>query len=256
MPTETDVQVGGNRDASLLLNPNPGHCRTCGEAVKHPNQYCDAHRPAKKPPARATKKQASADRAHKNVTATPISIPGDIAAAGGKSERGAARRIRKSAPSVDQTASVLGRVLLYITVLIAIRLVSGDPDLHTEAEQEDQAKQLQLDDDQAKAIIHPIARLIQPTKLWATYGGYIIEHADVMDAAVALYEYGSTLVRYTRDRKSRELAHLNGSAVPVQSAPIFRDAPNGNAAPTYGEFVPGTGVLMTRDAVRKMRGDN
>ena len=252
MPTDTDVQVGANRDASLLLNPNPGHCRTCGEEVKAPYQYCAAHRPIKKPPQRATKKQASADRAHRNVTATPISIPGDIAAAGGKAERGASR---KTAPSVDQTARVLGRVLLYITVLIAIRLVSGDPDLHTEAEQEDLAKQLQLDDDQAKAIIHPIARLIQPTKLWATWGGYIIEHADVMDAAVALYEYGSTLVKYSRDRKSRELAHLNGSAVPAQSVPIFRDAPSPNG---HGNGIPAevSGVLMTREQLRRMQGGN
>jgi hypothetical protein len=201
-------------DATALLNPNPGKCRECGIDVTglgRGRQYCDEHRPDPRRKSKATQQR-------KIAKATPVKVVTDIGQAAGS-------RVPK-APSVEQTTKVLGRILVYITIFVAMALVSGDPGLLSEEDQERQVGELQLKDEDARSIVHPIARVLTPTKLWARYGGSIIEHSDVLDALVNLYDYASSLARYKRQRTRREQglaaapSNGHGGRIPAHMAPM------------------------------------
>jgi len=188
-----------NRDGSLLLNPTPGKCRKCGVDVTHPRQYCDDHRPAPPPP----RKARDAKRARDNVEATKVrAIASDVMQSAGQPKRA----------SVDATSKLIGKILVYLTIFIAMALVRGDPSLENEEQQEAQVDALQLHEDDAKAIAHPLARALHPTKLWQRYGPALIEHSDVLDAIAALYDYGSGLARYQRRRHAGAQATANAPA--------------------------------------------
>ena len=197
---------------------NRGHCATCHIEVAKNRFYCDEHRPkAAEATARSKAKaraQREAAKATEIITTEPSQAATHIAAAA--TPQGGGRGAPK-APTVDATAKVLGRIFMYITIIIAMGLVSRDPTLHTEAEREAQVEQLRLDEDQATKMLHPIARFITPTKMWSTYGGHLIANADVIDALAALYDYFSGLARYRRERLARAPAPVD-----VASTRVYR----------------------------------
>lgn len=202
--------------AAALVNPNPGHCRTCGAPVPHPRQYCDEHRPAPKPAKPKRSKPLQVVRGERPVT----SVVSDVAKATGTAKRA----------TVDATAKLFGKLFVYLSIFVAMALVSGDPALATEEEQERQVGELQLSEDQAKAIAHPLARLFAPTALWQKVGPSLIENSDALDAVVALYDWVSSIFRYKRQRAKREqamaAAPTNGHVAPgpVVHAVPFTDA--------------------------------
>lgn len=180
--------------AAPLVNPNPGHCRTCGVEVPHPRQYCDEHRPAQKAPkkTKGPRKPLQVVQGDRPVTA----VVSDVAKATGAAKRA----------TVDATAKLFGKLFVYLSIFIAMALVSGDPALVTEDDQERQVGELQLSDEQAKSIAHPLARLFAPTALWQKVGPSLIENSDALDAVVALYDWLSAVWRYKRQRAKREQA--------------------------------------------------
>lgn len=198
-----------------------GHCTKCGVEVAKNRYYCDEHRPPKTVANAKAKATKAAARATEIITTEPSQAATHIAAAA--TPQGGGRGATK-APTVDATAKVLGRILMYVTIIIAMGLVARDPTLHNEAEREAQVEQLRLDEDQATKMLHPVARFITPTKMWSTYGGHLIANADVIDALAALYDYFSGLARYRRERLAR-------SPVDVASSPIVAPAPNGEVVP-------------------------
>lgn len=215
-----------------------GHCVECGVEVGKNRYYCDTHRPAKK--TAKPKAEREAERAAANL-ATPVQVPGHVAAAALPAGGG---RGTVKAPTVDATAKVLGRLLMYVTIIIAMGLVGRDPTLSTEAEREAQVEQLRLDEDQATKMLHPVARFITPTRVWGTYGGHLIANADVIDALAALYDYFSTLARYRRERVARSPIEVTASRAPAAVAP-------GALPTTNGQLVEPTGrVLSRRDVVK------
>jgi len=221
-----------------------GICKVCGTEIAKTRFYCDDHRPEKRTPApRNSVKQ------RKIAKATPIKVVTDVgAAAGSRPPR---------TPTLDATTKVLARLLVYITIFVAMALVSGDPGLQSEEDQERQVGELQLTDENARAIAHPIARALTPTKLWARYGGAIIEHSDVLDALVNLYDYASALARYRRARVRRErgiaAAPSNGRVGVPMSGEHFVPV----AASTAGEYIPpqtwGTQIGPSQEQLDEIR---
>lgn len=191
--------------------PDPserGKCRECGTKIAGNRYYCDEHKPSKKPPTRKNRAQ----KVHANITETPIRIPADIADAGGR------RNDKTKPPSQEATANMLGRLLVYLSAFLAAALVAGDPDVRTDADQEALAGRLALSEDQAKDIMHPISRILTPTGVWQKYGGSIVNNSDVLASLVALYEWGSELVRYKRNRAARITQYQKQAE--LQAAPL------------------------------------
>ncbi len=208
-----------------------GHCVECG--AEAPNRfYCDQHRPAK---VNKTKAQRAADKAQATL-ATPVQVPGQVAAAGLPAGGG---KGTVKAPTVDATAKVLGRILMYVTIIIAMGLVARDPTLRTEAEREAQVEQLRLDEDQATKMLHPVARFLTPTKMWSSHGGHLIANADVIDALAALYDYFSGLARYRRERLGR-------LPVDVTSRPAPSLPPTMPYVPENGQVPEREGRVVSR----------
>ena len=242
-------------DPLTMLNPTPGKCRNpdCTVVVKHPRQYCDAHKPD---PLTTHKKRKKAQVAAN--LATPIKIPGDIAAAGqGRAGAGSPTEPKK-APTVDATARVLGRIWMYVTILVAMRLVQGDPELPTETARQAKADELALDQDQAVAMIHPLARFITPMGFWRSYGGQLIANADVIDCIAAMYDYLSGVARYSSERRRRrqELAALPARSYPSQPVAPTPPAASLSTPSMNGETpdaILGQGVVVSRSMLR--RGD-
>lgn len=237
-----------------FVNPNPGFCRECGEdisALGRMRQYCDEHRPEQKkkaPPSKAAK------RATTNLTTTPVRIAKDVAdaalPAGGGRGGGA-----KKAPTVDQTSKVFGRILMYVTILIAMRLVQGDPGLPSDEAREAQAQELQLDEAEATRMIRPLARFVTPLGFWRSYGGHIIENADIIDCIAALYDYFSSVAKYSAQRKQR-IASTQPQLMASRPAPPAGPAPqhsNGNYATEEPESYLGQGRVMSRSDIQAMR---
>lgn len=225
-----------------LTNPTPGKCRQCGTDVPHPRQYCDEHRPAQRK--RKLKAQQAQGRASQNL-ATPVHIPTDIAGAARPPEGGKGRGRGKpvKAPTVDATAKVLGRTFMYVTLLIAARLVTKDPafsgvDEHT---REEQVHRIAMDEAQATNAIHPLARFLTPLGVWQAYGGHVIENADIIDCIVALYDYFSGLAQYAAAVRSRRLeaANANANAIPARSWPVPSPQP---VQETNGHIVEPVGM--------------
>lgn len=190
--------------------PDPsqrGICRECGEKIAGNRFYCDAHKPAKKPPTRRNRSQKVLDN-----TAEPVKIAGDVAAAAGRTPKGG------KAPSQEATANMLGRLLVYLSAFLAMALIAGDPDIRTEADQEAAASHLSLSEEQGKAIMHPLSRILTPTAIWQKYGGTLVENSDWLESIVALYEWGSELFRYKRNRAAREVQYKK--QVELQNAPL------------------------------------
>jgi hypothetical protein len=130
-------------------------------------------------------------------------------------------------PTVEGTTKLFAKVLLYISVIIAMWLVSSDPRLGTDEEKERQVRELQLDDEQASAIAHPLARFINTTSVWQKVGPKLIEHSDMLDALVAVYDWAASLARYQRHRKRLQSSPPTNGQVrgPVVHAVPFVEAP-------------------------------
>jgi hypothetical protein len=130
-------------------------------------------------------------------------------------------------PTVEGTTKLFAKVLLYLSVIIAMWLVSSDPGLGTDEDKERQVRELQLDDEQASAIAHPLARFINTTAVWQRVGPKLIEHSDVLDALVAIYDWAASLARYQRHRKrSQQSPPTNGQVRgPVVHTIPFVEAP-------------------------------
>ena len=183
-----------------------GKCQKCGEKIAGNKFYCDAHRPEKAPrkPPQRTKK------AVETVQAEPVT-----AIATAVADAGAGIRPSKKGPTADQTAKVLGRVLVYISALLVMSLIANDPDVGSEEDYEALAASLTLTDSQAVAIMHPVSRILTPTAMWQKYGGTVIENSDILESIVAVYDYMSGLVRYKRERARREALRRGQIAQPA-----------------------------------------
>lgn len=196
--------------ADRLRNPNPGHCRTCGVEVPSPRQYCDEHRPASRPPKR--NKAVQNIKAERPVTA----VVSDVAKATGAAKRA----------TVDATAKLFGKLFVYLSIFLAMALIAGDPLLVSDEDQERAVGELQLSEEQAKSLAHPLARLVTPSKLWQRVGPGLIENSDALDALVALYDWVSGIFRYRRQRARREqaakAATTNGH---VEVGPVMHAVP-------------------------------
>lgn len=192
-------------EGARLVNPTPGKCRTCGKDVRHPRQYCDEHRPASAQ--KVPKQQGRAKR--QRDTAKSGSARAVVSDALNPPDSPAPKRT-----TVDSTSKLLARLLVYVTIFIAMYLVSSDPDLLSDEQKEAQVEELQLHEEDARSIAHPIARALHPTAIWQKYGAVLVEHSDVLDAVAALYDYGSGLARYQRRRgrasAARQAAPSNG----------------------------------------------
>lgn len=232
---------------------NRGKCKTCSIDIPKNRYYCDEHRPAlmpKKPTAAQKRAKANLDK----PAVTKIGAAAtDIAkgAGGGKAPSGGA----KKAPTVDATAKVMGKVLMYVTILIAMRLVSSDPDLRTDADREAQAQEIQLDEAQAQAMIHPIARFVTPLGFWRAYGGHVIDNADIIDCVASIYDYFSGLARYSASLRRRR---LELDSIPVASRPAMPahmpvQSTNGVVAEPE-EIDSREGRVVTGAEVRRMKG--
>lgn len=192
-------------EGARLVNPTPGKCRTCGKDVRHPRQYCDEHRPVSH---HKTPKQAGTAKRQRDTakTGSARAIVSDTIAPKGEAT--------PKRTTVESTSKLLARLLVYVTIFIAMYLVSSDPDLMTDEQKEAQVEELQLHEEDARSIAHPIARALHPTALWQRYGAALVEHSDVLDAVAALYDYGSSLARYQRRRgraqAARQAAPSNG----------------------------------------------
>ncbi|MGC8628578.1 MAG: hypothetical protein ACP5VR_13720, partial [Acidimicrobiales bacterium] len=178
--------------------------------MPHPRQYCDEHRPKQRQ--RKKRSPVQTVRGERPVTA----VVSDVAKATGAAKRA----------TVDATAKLFSKLAVYASVILAMAIISGDPALTTDEDQERQVSELQLSDEQARAITHPLARLVTPTRMWQKVGPGLIENSDAFDALVALYDWASSLWRYKRERARREqaaqVAPTNGH---VQAGPVIHAVP-------------------------------
>ncbi|MDA8385414.1 MAG: hypothetical protein M0Z88_04035 [Actinomycetota bacterium] len=234
-----------------------------GHTIRHGSGDGAAKGRPDKPKGRKPASGATADKARGAVTgATPVRAAfqdiADTVPPG------------KSVPNLEQTSKLFGKILLYLSVLIALALIKGDPMAEDDRAKDELVARLQLDGDQSRSIMHPVARLVQPTKVWHNYGRQVIEHSDMLDAAVAIYEWSSELARYKADRAKRDKARREPVETTLRRVPERPDvSPRDSApyepvvvSPQTGALHPDTrtmeeraGVLLTREDVRRMRGE-
>lgn len=229
--------------------PDPserGTCRACGQPCAGNRYYHDECKPAKKPPTRKNR----SDKIYENASVQPVKIIADIAApAVGKAK----------APSAEATANLLGRIFVYLSVFLAMGLVAGDPDLRSDDDQKRAVQSLSLSEPQAKSIMHPLARILTPTKMWQKYGGGLVQNGDIIESLVALYEWGSEVLRYKRNRTARIAQYRELQAA---QAPTLLPAPPAQYAPEETEEAPidpatprawSQGIKLTPELVKQMQ---
>lgn len=224
----------------------------CGEPAFHSfATYCETHKVAtpshqKKTPTQRGKGRGAGRKAPSEVVQGPAPVAvalGDLA--------DELRPGKKGPPSQDETNRVLARVCLYLSIFIALALIRGDPAVETDEQKDELLAALQLDSDQSKAIVHPFSRLLVDLKVWKDHGRQVVEHADVIDAIAAAYEWGSSLARYQRGKARRLREEPVGGAprgpAPWPPTPPPPPATNGHSPPRT--FEERQGIIATPQMV-------
>lgn len=182
-------------------------------------------------------------------------------------------RKSRSAPKTDELAGVFGRLATLASTLAASMLVESDPAFtELSGPEVDTARQqtldaLILDGPRARKIMHPLARLAEPTALNKRYGRRVVDNADALNSAAELGLYAWTVRAYLRDRAARIDARADRAAAEPEYPPAYPTAPyptaplpepgtNGAGPPNAadngwtGTPPPTRGVVVTPDMLR------
>jgi len=192
--------------AHRLVNPNPGHCRTCGiELASKRFQYCTEHRPAKVPPkARRRGRRITAAHEMHGPTGVVRELVAPPATGGG------------GVPSENEIEERIARTVVAMTWAVALRVSRGEP----REVRQPIIETLMMTDTEAEALAHPIATRFAPTALNRRYGRGLIEALALTEPFWALGHYFDRVHAYTYERAQRERAIAAG-----QVRPIFRPVP-------------------------------
>ena len=167
----------------------------------------------------------------------------------------------KGTPNADQLGAGLGRLLGLGTLCSATLILETDPTIPRTEEGErlrDQlAEYLTLADADAKAIMHPVGRMLAPTKINQKYGRAVVDNVDVLASLAAVVQLGFHYRDYFRARTqyTRQMA--------TQAAPqgVFNAPPAPGPVPAAAVVEPDglvhtapptDGVVWTPDMVAQM----
>lgn len=146
-------------------------------------------------------------------------------------------------PSAEDLTKGLARGLSLSTVGVASWCAETDPTIPftPDGERQKQAltDYLSLDDHQAREVMAPIARLIQPTRLNKRFGRQMVDNADAAGGIATLAILALHYRQYFRLRRQAE-AQLTGVAPVVTAEAPPPPGPSGN-----GAYPPGTVLSRT-----------
>lgn len=136
-------------------------------------------------------------------------------------------------PTVDQLTAGLGRGAALLTFTGAALVVESDRGIDHD-KKSTVIDYLSIGEDDAKALMHPIARILAPTKINAKYGRQVIENVDVIGAFGALVQCGMHWREYLDMRRegnrllAQQLAQQQDTG---QGAPFLTVVPDLADAP-------------------------
>jgi hypothetical protein len=177
----------------------------------------------------------------------------------------------KAAPTGDQLGDGLGKILEILALGGAVWAAETDPAIHPgpegDAARDATVNYLALPGSAAKSVMHPVGRILAPTRVNRRYGRTVVENTDIAGAVV---DFGTFCWHWREYMRSRaQIAQRMSSSSPSSPAPS--SPANLSAVPdpfTPDPFTPVTqqgmtttppptnGVLLTPDRIAQIRSQN
>lgn len=174
----------------------------------------------------------------------------------------------KGTPNTEQLTNGLGRLVGLSSYTAASWAIESDRNFPAGLDKQMAVDYLSLAEADAKALMHPVARLLAPTKLNAKYGRTVIDNVDLVGAIAGLAQLGwhwSEYLKMRREGNALMRAQLAQSAPsPLMAVPDLENLaapptmiPNPDAIPAaYTPPVsdqPGAGYVMTQADVMRIK---
>lgn len=189
-----------------------GVCRVCGEPARKKSAfYCLEHAPVK--PDRVTTPPRDRKR--------PAEVPEIIEVI----DKATPTRATASAPGQREWGKLLGEIIGYLSVMVAVRMVDHRVEKVGLEQAEAMATDLALSDDEAEKISKPLSRILARSALNKRYGRSIMDNADVLQAFFVLKDFYDRCQPYMAEK--REIRKLEQMAQRPSPPPNQGVQPNG-----------------------------
>lgn len=175
----------------------------------------------------------------------------------------------KGTPNTDHLTNGLARLIGLSSYTAASWAIESDKNFPPNMDRDQAVDYLSLSETDAKALMHPVARLLQPTKMNAKYGRTVIDNVDLVGAIAGVVQLGWHWREYLNLRRETNALMRQQLAQGQKPAPLMAvpDLENLNGAPTMipepqhipaayappASENPGAGYVMTQADVMRMR---